>query len=39
MKMKPFTRFDDEDDDGDNGYDQEWLDEIAGEKNSEWSEF
>lgn len=30
---------DDEYDDGDNGYDQDWLDDLAGEKDSVWEEY
>mgnify|MGYP001057026840 CR=1 FL=1 len=34
MKKTQFTC-----NDSDDGYDQDWLDELAGEKNSEWEEF
>lgn len=30
---------DDDNDDGDNNYDQDWLDELAGEKDSKWEEY
>lgn len=39
MNKLNFKFDDNENDDGDNGYSQDWLDELAGKKDSVWEEY